>query len=76
MNPDTIHLMLDLIKKSKTINVNDSEYNKMKQRISTINNKSLPNEIFDDDKFYVRKFNFCSFKVMDFYILLGTRYYS
>lgn len=66
MNPDTIHLMLDLIKKSKTINVNDSEYNKMKQRISTINNKSLPNEIFDDDKFYVRNFIFALSKLWIF----------
>ncbi|CAF3259787.1 unnamed protein product, partial [Rotaria sp. Silwood2] len=46
MNSDIIHLMLDLINKSSSININDQEYKKMKERILILNNKSLPDDIF------------------------------
>jgi hypothetical protein len=44
--------MLDLVNKSSSININDQEYNKMKERILIINNDSLPDNIF-----YLQRFN-------------------
>ncbi|CAF3954736.1 unnamed protein product, partial [Rotaria sp. Silwood1] len=54
MNSDIIHLMLNLMTKSSSINFDDQEYKKMKERILTINNKSL-----SDDIFYEERFNTC-----------------
>ncbi|CAF0816689.1 unnamed protein product [Adineta steineri] len=54
LNSSAIHLILDLVDKSSSINPNDEEYNKMKERILNINQKSLPDNIF-----YEQRFNIC-----------------
>ncbi|CAF3325937.1 unnamed protein product [Rotaria socialis] len=54
MNPDIIHLMLDLIKKSASINIDDHEYKKTKKRILEINSNSLSKDIFYEQKFNAR----------------------
>ncbi|CAF1217409.1 unnamed protein product [Rotaria sordida] len=51
MNSDIIRLMLDLVTKSSTINIDDREYKKMKERILIINNKSLSEDIFYEERF-------------------------
>jgi len=53
--------MLNLVNKSLLINNDDQEYNKMKERILIINNKSLTDEIFYKQRFNVKKKFFFSF---------------
>ncbi|CAF3797206.1 unnamed protein product [Rotaria sp. Silwood1] len=53
MNSDIIHLMLNLMTKSSSINFDDQEYKKMKERILTINNKSLSDDIFYEERFNI-----------------------
>lgn len=46
--------MLDLFKKSSSINIHDQEYKKVKERILSINNNPLPEAIFYEQKFNVK----------------------
>ena len=45
--------MLNLVNKSLVINNDDQEYQKMKERILRINNKSLTEDIFYEQRFNV-----------------------
>ena len=54
ITPTTVRLMIDLVKKSSSSTIgDDEEYKKMKQRILTIINKSLQEEIFYEQRFNV-----------------------
>jgi len=55
MNSGIIHLMLNLVNKSLVINIDDQEYTKMKERILRINDKSLTEDIFYEQRFNVSK---------------------
>jgi hypothetical protein len=46
--------MIELVHKSPSNNIDDEEYKKMKQRILTIINNSLQDDIFYEQKFNVR----------------------
>ena len=52
--PSTVRLMIELVKKSPSSTIDDEEYKKMKQRILTIVNKSLQEDIFYEQRFNVR----------------------
>ncbi|CAF1101075.1 unnamed protein product [Adineta ricciae] len=54
LNSSGIYFMLDLVKKNSSIDVNEPEYKKVKERILNINNKLLPDQIF-----YEQRFNSC-----------------
>ncbi|CAF1138354.1 unnamed protein product [Rotaria sp. Silwood1] len=56
INLSTIHLMIELVNKNRSKNLinDDDEYKKMKQRILTIINQSL-----QDDIFYEQRFDTC-----------------
>ncbi len=45
--------MMNLVDKSLVINIDDQEYQKIKERIFRINNKSLPEDIFYEQRFNV-----------------------
>jgi hypothetical protein len=45
--------MMNLVEKSLVINIDDQEYQKIKERIFRINNKSLPEDIFYEQRFNV-----------------------
>ncbi|UJR14881.1 hypothetical protein I4U23_001865 [Adineta vaga] len=51
LNSSAIHFMLDLVKKTSPIDINDQEYKKMKERILTMNQRFLSNHIFYDQRF-------------------------
>lgn len=53
INSSIIYLMLDLVNKSLVINIDDQEYIKMKEKLLTINKKSLTDEIFYEERFNV-----------------------
>ena len=54
MNLSTIRLMFDLVTKSTSTINDDQEYNKVKERILILNNKSLPDNIFYERRFNVK----------------------
>jgi hypothetical protein len=47
--------MLNLVNKSLTINNDDQDYNKMKDKIFIMNNKLLADDIFYEQRFNVKK---------------------
>ncbi|CAF3346872.1 unnamed protein product [Rotaria sp. Silwood2] len=52
INLSTVHLMIELVHKSRSKDfIDDEEYKKMKQRILTIINQSLQDDIFYEDRF-------------------------
>ncbi len=61
--------MLNLIRKSSSININDQEYNKMKEKILTMNNKSLPEDIFYEQRFNVNDKLFYFLKIFTYFLL-------
>jgi hypothetical protein len=61
--------MLNLVNKSLLINIDDQEYNKMKQKIVLINNKSLTDEIFYEQRLNVRK-KFSSIFILSCFMIL------
>lgn len=56
-----IHLMFNLVQKSSSMNTDDQEYQKMKERIFRINSKALTDGIFYEQRFNVRKTFFSLF---------------
>ena len=76
MDSSIIPLMLNLYTKGSSINVDDQEYNKMKERILIINKNSLTDDIFYEQRFNVNNNDFFFFFNFHFDILLDVRYYS
>lgn len=50
-----IHLMFNLVNRSHLIDTNDQEYQKIKERLFRIYNKSSTEEIFYEQRFNVRQ---------------------
>ncbi len=50
--------MLNLVNKSLTINNDDQDYNKMKDKIFIMNNKLLADDIFYEQRLNVKKIFF------------------